>query len=78
MSALPMVKIKANSERGWRWINASVFDPGAQQLFEQPAEVSLEPSEPDAIELEPVGDPEPAVAPESTPKRGPGRPKRSQ
>lgn len=80
MSAIPMVKVKANSERGWRWINASDFDPSTQKFFgaEQAAEVSPEPAEPESIEPEPASEQAPAVSPESTPKRGPGRPKRSQ
>ncbi len=53
---LATVKVKANSERGWRIINQSAFDPGVHQLFEDAPEPASDPS----------------------PKRGPGRPKRSQ
>jgi hypothetical protein len=31
--ALPMVKVVANSARGWRWINERDFDPNVHSKF---------------------------------------------
>ncbi len=71
---LATVKVKANSERGWRIINQSAFDPGVHQLFEDAPEPAV--IEAPAVEPEAAIAPEPASDP--SPKRGPGRPKRSQ
>ena len=50
---IPTVKIHANSERGWRIINASSFDPEIHRMFgaepveqedaEQPVKARLKP-----------------------------------
>lgn len=43
MSAIPMVKVAAKSERGWRWINECDFDPKVHSVYGAKAQADLEP-----------------------------------
>ena len=72
---VPTVKVKASSERGWRIINQSAFDPSVHQLFrDAPEAVAIEAAadEPSKVSSEPV------PAAELNLKRGPGRPRRHE
>lgn len=43
---LPKVKVKADTERGFRTINESEFDPEVDELYDEPEAAPIAPSEP--------------------------------
>lgn len=54
---IPTVKIHANSERGWRIINAASFDQNLHRIFG--VEVDPDPEHPVKVKLKPGRKPKP-------------------